>query len=67
MDKENLFKEFAEMCDIENPCFETAGKCHDWRNHIPYEWQKNWFVFTERERQIIAVMAETAADKEEWD
>lgn len=63
----NIFEKFTQLIDIENPRFEDAGKVHDWRNYVPYDWQKNWFEFTERERQIIAVMAETQADKEDWD
>lgn len=63
----NIFKDFIELIDIENPNFQNVGKVHDWRNYVPYEWQEKWFEFTERERQIIAVMAETQADKEEWD
>jgi hypothetical protein len=62
----NIFENFTELIDIENPKFEEKIKVHDWRNYVPYDWQINWFEFTERERQIIAVMAETQADKEDW-
>jgi hypothetical protein len=66
----NLFKEYTEelsMINIDKPEFENKDKVHDWRNYVPYEWQNNWEQFTQRERQIIAVMAQTQADKEEWD
>jgi len=65
--KMNIFEKFTELIDIENPKFEETGKVHDWRNYVPYDWQTNWFEFSERERQIIAVMAETQADSEVWD
>ena len=55
------------MININNPNFKNAAKVHDWRNYVPCDWQKNWEQFTERERQIIAVMAQSQADKEEWD
>jgi hypothetical protein len=55
------------MININNPDFKNAAKVHDWRNYVPCDWQKNWEQFTERERQIIAVMAQSQADKEEWD
>lgn len=60
-------KKQISMIDIENPDFKNTSKVHDWRNYVPYDWQKNWEQFTERERQIIAVMAQSQADKEEWD
>jgi len=62
----NIFENFTDLIDINNPMFEDVGIVHDWRNYVPYDWQTNWFKFTERERQIIAVMAETQADKEDW-
>lgn len=66
----NLFKNYTSglsMIDINNPDFKSTSRVHDWRNYVPYDWQKNWEHFTERERQIIAVMALSQADDEEWD
>lgn len=68
--KMNLFKEYVEILsgiNINKPDFENKQKVHDWRNYVPYDWQKNWEEFTERERQIIAVMTQTQAENEEWD
>lgn len=64
---ENLFKEFTKEIDINNPDFANTTKVHDWRNYVPFEWQKSWLEFSERERQIIVVMAEMQSDNEEWD
>jgi|LakMenEpi03Aug12_release.lakeMendotaPanAssembly.Ray.scaffolds.fasta_scaffold4876919_1 hypothetical protein len=66
----NLFQDYTSelsFIDIDNPKFEEAGKVCDWRNYVPYDWQKNWNELTTRERQIIAVMAQMRADNEEWD
>ncbi len=66
----NLFKDYtAELSgiNIDNPEFEKSNSVHDWRNYVPYDWQINWAELTERERQIIAVMAQSQADREEWD
>ncbi len=66
----NLFKDYTNklsMIDIDNPDWKNISKVHDWKNYVPYDWQENWQDFTERERQIIAVMAQSQADKEEWD
>ena len=66
----NLFQDYTaelSMIDLSNPQFEKAERIMDWRNYVPYDWQKNWSEFSERERQIIAVMAQSQADKEEWD
>lgn len=63
----DLFENFTIPNCVGNPEFEKSSKVHDWRNYVPYKWQKVWDQFTERERQIIAVMAGMQADKEEWD
>jgi len=66
----NLFQDYTaelSMIDINNPDFKNKSKVHDWRNYVPSDWQNNWEQFTKRERQIIAVMAQSQADKEEWD
>ena len=66
----NLFQDYTaelSMIDTNNPDFKNASKVHDWRNYVPYDWQKLWSQFTERERQIIAIMAQIQADKEGWD
>lgn len=60
----NIFEKFTELIEIDNPKFEYAGKVCDWRNYVPYDWQVNWNDFSEREKRIIAVMAEMQADKE---
>lgn len=66
----NLFEKYtAELSniDINNPEFNKASKVHDWRNYVPYDWQTCWLEFSERERKLMAVMAQMQADKEEWD
>lgn len=61
-----LFEDFIKLngININNPQFEKTQKVHDWRNYVPYNWQKNWTKFTVRERHIIAVMSQMAVDKE---
>lgn len=65
----NLFEDFAEInkIDINNPEFDKPQKTHDWRNYVPFNWQKNWMQFTERERKIISVMCQMRADKEDYE
>ena len=66
----NLFEEYTYLLsniDLDKPNFKNKTRKHDWRNYVPYEWQDKWVKFTERERQIIAVMAQMQADNEEWD
>lgn len=54
------------ITDLENPDFEHPDRIQDWKNYVPDEWQKDWKKFSERERQIIAIMAQSHADKEYW-
>lgn len=63
----NLFEDFIKNIDLNDPKFEQTTRVHDWRNYVPDEWQKDWNKFTNREKKIIAIMAETQADSEEWD
>ena len=67
LNKMNLFNEFIKNIDLNDPKFEDSGRVHDWRNYIPNEWVECWSEFTEKERKIMAVMAETQANNEEWD
>ena len=63
----NQYEEFIGHIDLDNPEFDKKQKCHDWRNYVPYDWVKEWGQLSKRERIIIAVMAETRADQEEWE
>lgn len=63
----NLFEDFIKNIGLNDPKFEQTTRVHDWRNYVPDEWQKDWDKFTDREKKIIAIMAETQADSEEWD
>lgn len=63
----NLFDEITEGVNLHDPKFDQTRKVHDWRNYVPFEWQKDWNEFTDREKKIIIVMAETQAEVEEWD
>lgn len=69
--KINLFEkytyELSFVKNINNPEFHNTTLVHDWRNYIPYDWQENWNEFTDREKQIMVVMAQMQADKENWD
>lgn len=54
--------------NLSNPQFETVGQTlHDWRRYVPDIWRQIWSELTEREKQIIFVMAETQADLEEYE
>lgn len=52
---------------FDNPRFENAGKCHDWRNHIPEEIQNGWKDLPDVAKAIAIYMAEQVANREEWE
>ena len=65
---ENLLKkELSSHIDLKNPEFDNAGKVHDWRNYVDDLYIENWDKLTEREKIIIATMADKQASAEEWD
>jgi len=71
MEFDKLFKETNEIAPVglklEDADFTKIGRVHDWRNYVPEELQKDWNQLTERERQIIFVMADERASAEDWD
>lgn len=52
---------------LETPEFGKAECVMDWRNYVPGSWIEHWEEFTEREKAVIAIMAEKRASTEEWD
>lgn len=44
-----------------------AGKCHDWRNHVPCGLCCLWPKLSIETRMAIALIAEIAASNEVWD
>lgn len=68
----DIFRDFEyELMDInlDDVDFTAHGfvRVHDWRKYVPDDWQKNWMMFSERERKIIFVLANRQAQAEEWD
>lgn len=64
---EKLFNKYIKHIDLNKPEFNKVTTVHDWRNYVPSVFQENWGNFTHQEKQIIVVMCEIQADKEEWD
>lgn len=61
----NLFEEFTKEIDINNPNFKEGKKIEDWRGYVPFDWQKKWDSLTQREKQIVVVMAKMQDDNKE--
>lgn len=53
--------------ELERPDFETAGKIHDWRNHVGDGVRSIWDSLTLEQRAAVAVDAYEMAANEEWD
>lgn len=53
--------------DLSDDTFNHITKVHDWKNHVPQEVIKNWVILQTDERFLIAIVAQDAADREEWD
>jgi hypothetical protein len=59
-------KTFAP-CNIDDPDFKHKNRVHDWRNYIPYEFQKIWGELPLIARFALVIMAEERASDEEWE
>lgn len=55
------------MDKLIQPDFASAGRVHDWRNHVPGTLQAIWGQLSYESRLIIYYMAEDAAMREEWE
>ena len=53
--------------NVENPDWDSRGKVHDWRNHVPPEIRDVWHMLGHEARLIAYAMAEDVAGNEEWD
>ncbi len=65
-----LRKELSENLhspDIGDDVLNDADKTHDWRNHVPEVVASIWGELTERERILVALVAELPASSEDWD
>jgi len=62
-----LIRENREVGLNDNPCFDKAHKCHDWRNHIPDEIRSVWKEMTVESRVVTYLMAVKKANAENWD
>lgn len=61
----NLSKHILD--EIDNPAWASGGRIHNWKNYVDSDFQSGWHLLTDRERLIIAYLAECQADREEWD
>jgi hypothetical protein len=52
---------------LESPEFDMAGKCHDWRNHVPGLVRELWGELPVEARFVAWYMGKIQADREEWD
>ena len=64
---EQVFKDALVTEDLDNPKFENKINVMDWRNYVDERIVKIWSMLTLRERQLIALFCERAANNEEWD
>ena len=47
--------------------FEDNSRVHNWRNYVPSAIKESWGDLSKQEKLLIAIVAQEAADKEEWD
>ncbi len=50
--------------DLENPRWDDAQKCHDWRNHVPPFVRSVWPAFNHAQRERLAEWAQVLAEAE---
>lgn len=63
----SVIRNNREIGERDNPDFDKARKCHDWRNHIPDNVRELWSEMSVEARVVAYLMAERQAAAEEWD
>lgn len=53
--------------ELNDPQWERASPCHDWRNHVPEILRRHWALLDMPAKLAAFVLAEHAANLEEWD
>lgn len=64
---DRLLAEQSQCFDLDDTTFDRKGRVCDWRNHVPEEIRDIWAVLTQRDRCLVAIVADHAASQEEWD
>lgn len=75
VDEKVLHQRLVELFKSYNPkttkttisTFEDVTRVHDWRNHIPAEIGELWPALSRESRLVAAIMAQIAAENEEWE
>lgn len=62
-----LIKQHREIGYLDQPHFDKARKCHDWRNYIPDEVRDAWPQMTVESRVMVYILAEKQANAENWE
>lgn len=62
-----LIRKHREIGNTDDPQFNKARKCHDWRNHVPDDIVALWKEMSVEARVMVFLMAERQANLEEWD
>jgi hypothetical protein len=52
---------------LEDPCFEKAGRVHDWRNHVGARARALWPTLPHEVRVALALDADDRASDEVWE
>lgn len=61
-----LIKKNRDIGLTDNPQFDRARRCHDWRNYIPDQLREIWKDMTVESRVVAFIMAEQRANQENW-
>jgi hypothetical protein len=52
---------------LARPCWQEAGRMHDWRNHIPEQLRRAWQRMPESARVAAYIVSAHEAEREDWD
>lgn len=72
MGGEKMVAEARRICAmnrvaLSEPKWELRGNVHDFRNHVPSRIREVWGSLGDEARAVAVLIAQQAADNEEWD
>jgi hypothetical protein len=62
-----MLKKNRDVGLLDEPEFNKARRCHDWRNYIPDELRSAWKDLSFEARVAAYLVAKPHADCENWD
>lgn len=67
MSVESIFRKECRDLEPSMDNLDVPGRVHNWRNHLPDSLADEWHALPRDVKMAAIIVAQLAADREEWD